>query len=60
MPEDLGPGSAYPLEVGVACVVIKAVTAEEDEVVTVSLSVHGVTALSGEDEFSVRRSQLVP
>ncbi|MFD5065250.1 MULTISPECIES: hypothetical protein [unclassified Streptomyces] len=60
VPEDLGPGSVYPLKVGVACVVIEAVTAEEDEVVTVSISVHGVTAVSGEDEFSVRRNQLVP
>ncbi|MER5466992.1 hypothetical protein ABT010_41590 [Streptomyces sp. NPDC002668] len=59
-PEDLGPGSVYPLEVRVACVMIEAVTAEEGDVVTVSISLHGVTALSGEDEFNVRRNQLVP
>ncbi|WP_327328126.1 hypothetical protein OG735_40635 [Streptomyces sp. NBC_01210] len=59
-PDGLGPESAYPLEVGVVCVIRETTTAAEDEIVTVSTSVHGVTALSGEDEFKVRRNQLVP
>ncbi|MEU5825978.1 hypothetical protein ABZ798_33520 [Streptomyces sp. NPDC047803] len=60
--EDLGPFSDYPLAVSVACVVVETATAAlgDDAVVTVSTSVHGITALNGEDEFSVRRSQLVP
>lgn len=60
--EDLGPCFDYPLAVSVACVVVETATAdlEDDAVVTVSTSVHGITAVNGEDEFSVRRSQLVP
>ncbi|MET8176679.1 hypothetical protein [Streptomyces clavifer] len=55
--EDLGPRSDYPLAVSVGCVVVKTATVDLEDV---STSVHGITALNGEDEFSVRRSQLVP
>ncbi|MFD6423454.1 hypothetical protein [Streptomyces sp. NPDC060198] len=60
--EELGPCSDYPLAVSVACVMAETATAdlEDDAIVTVSTSVHGITASTGEDEFSVRRSQLVP
>ncbi|WP_326662110.1 hypothetical protein [Streptomyces sp. NBC_00385] len=60
--EELGPCSDYPLAVSVACAMVETATAdlEDDAVVTVSTSGHGITAPTGEDEFSVRRSQLVP
>ncbi|WP_326655554.1 hypothetical protein [Streptomyces sp. NBC_01750] len=52
-PDDLGPESAYPLEVGVVCVIRETMTAAEDEIVTVSTSVHGVTALSEEEDANL-------
>ncbi|MEU8834321.1 hypothetical protein [Streptomyces sp900116325] len=52
----LGPDSAYPLEVGIACVIIG--LQEDGELVTVSTAPHGVTATDGRDEFTVRYDQL--
>ncbi|MDR6981379.1 MULTISPECIES: hypothetical protein [unclassified Streptomyces] len=55
----LGPDSAYPLEVGVACVIVGSAWLQEDgERVTVSTTPHGVAARDGRDEFTVRRDQL--
>ncbi|MFJ3963125.1 hypothetical protein [Streptomyces sp. NPDC090036] len=55
----LGPDSAYPLEVSVACVIIGSARLQEDgEVVTVSTTPHGVAATDGRDEFTVRCDQL--
>ncbi|MFF2146409.1 hypothetical protein [Kitasatospora sp. NPDC058190] len=55
----LRPDSAYPLEIGVACVITgSARRQEDDELVTVSTAPRGVTASDGRDEFTVRRDQL--
>lgn len=59
-PEGLGPGSAFPLAVGIAVVVVEKATPDAGNDVTVSTSARGVIALSGDDEFTVRRDQLVP
>ncbi|MFE7707587.1 hypothetical protein ACFU6I_17685 [Streptomyces sp. NPDC057486] len=55
----LGPDSAYPLEIGVACVISGSVGLQEgDELVTISTAPHDVTTTDGRDEFTVRRDQL--
>ncbi|MFD7946151.1 hypothetical protein [Streptomyces sp. NPDC059744] len=54
----LGPDSAYPLEVSVACVIIGSALQEDGELVTVSIATHGVAATGGRDEFTVRCDQL--
>ncbi|MFD3417670.1 hypothetical protein [Streptomyces decoyicus] len=57
---ELGPDSAYPVEVTVACVVAEGHgLLENDEVVTVSTSPHGVMTPCGREEFSVRWDQLI-
>ncbi|MGW9433397.1 hypothetical protein ACWHA1_36460 [Streptomyces decoyicus] len=57
---ELGPDSAYPVEVTVACVVAEGHgLLENDEVVTVSTSPHGVMTLCGRAEFSMRWDQLI-
>ncbi|WP_329611825.1 hypothetical protein [Kitasatospora herbaricolor] len=57
---ELGPDSAYPVEVTVACAVAGGHgLPENDEVVTVSTSPHGVTTPDGREEFTVRQDQLI-
>ncbi|BFV56298.1 hypothetical protein KCMC57_up14020 [Kitasatospora sp. CMC57] len=57
---ELGPDSAYPVEVTVACVVAEGHgLPENDEVVTVSTSPDRVTTPDGREEFAVRRDQLI-
>ncbi|MGW7447000.1 hypothetical protein [Kitasatospora sp. NPDC054795] len=57
---ELGPDTSYPVEVTVACAATKEHGLEgDDEVVTVSTSVHGVTTPDGIEEFTVRRDQLI-
>ncbi|MFG1808292.1 hypothetical protein [Streptomyces sp. NPDC049040] len=56
---ELGPDSSYPVEVTVACVVAQGHGLLEDEVVTVSISPHGVTTPDGREEFAVRQDQLI-
>ncbi|WP_371493535.1 hypothetical protein OG871_38755 [Kitasatospora sp. NBC_00374] len=59
-PGGLGPHSAYPVEVTVACVVVEGpVLPQDDEVVTVSTSPHGVATPDGREEFTVRRDRLI-
>ncbi|WP_051942284.1 hypothetical protein [Streptacidiphilus rugosus] len=58
--DELGPDSEYPMEVTVACVVREGHDIpEDDEIITVSTSPHGVMSPDGRDEFTVRRDQLV-
>ncbi|WP_333778451.1 hypothetical protein [Streptomyces sp. IBSBF 3136] len=58
--DELGPDSPYPVEVTVACRVTEGHgLLENDEVVTVSTSPHGVMTPDGREEFSVRRDQLI-
>ncbi|MFC7219688.1 hypothetical protein ACFQLX_16185 [Streptomyces polyrhachis] len=58
-PGALGPDSAYPLEISVACVVIGSARLQKDGgLVTVSTTPHGVAATDGQDEFTVRCDQL--
>ncbi|WP_416984881.1 hypothetical protein [Streptomyces sp. T028] len=55
---ELRPDTAYPVEVTVACVVLGD-SSEDDAIVTVSTSPHGVAAPDGCEEFTVRRERLV-
>ncbi|MFE4976777.1 hypothetical protein ACFRAR_32330 [Kitasatospora sp. NPDC056651] len=60
VPIDLGPGSVYPVEVTVGCVILEdAGSGEADGIVTVSTSPHGVATPDGREEFRVRRDQLI-
>ncbi|NUS15663.1 MAG: hypothetical protein HOY69_30430 [Streptomyces sp.] len=57
---ELGPDTSYPVEVTVACAVAEGHgLAGDDEVVTVSTSVHGVTTPDGHQEFTVWPGQLI-
>jgi hypothetical protein len=57
---EFGPDTSYPVEVTVACTVAEGDgLAGDDEVVTVSTSVHGVTTPDGLEDFTVRRDQLI-
>ncbi|MEU3562363.1 hypothetical protein [Kitasatospora sp. NPDC006786] len=57
---ELGPDTPYPVEVTVACAITQGHgLAGDDEFVTVSTSVHGVTTPNGLEEFTVRRDQLI-
>jgi hypothetical protein len=57
---ELGPDSAYPVKVTVACTVADDHGLPKgDEVVTISTSPHGVTTPNGREEFTVRRDQLI-
>ena len=57
---ELGHHSTYPVEVTVDCVVAEGHgLPENDEVVTVSTSPHGIMTPDGCEEFSVRWDQLI-
>lgn len=57
---ELGPDLVYPVEVSVSCVVAEARGLPQDnEVVTVSTSPHGVSTPDGHEEFTVWSDQLI-
>lgn len=57
---ELGPDSAYPVWVTVSCVIADVVGLPQDNgVVTVSTSPHGVSTPDGHEEFAVRSDQLI-
>ncbi|WP_333739655.1 hypothetical protein [Streptomyces sp. IBSBF 2806] len=57
---ELGPDTSYPVQVAVACAIAEGHgLAGDDDVVTVSTSVHGVTTPDGREEFTVRSGQLI-
>lgn len=56
----LGPDSAFPVPIGVACVIRgDGGSTEDGDLVTVSTAPHGVESAEGRDEFTVRRDQLI-
>ncbi|WP_433892476.1 hypothetical protein [Streptomyces sp. CA-111067] len=57
---ELGPGATYPVQVGVACVVVDSGLPQKDDDVIVSTAPHGVSTPDGRDQFTVRRHQLNP
>ncbi|MFJ8627454.1 hypothetical protein ACIRD3_32065 [Kitasatospora sp. NPDC093550] len=57
---DLHPDSAYPVEVTVDCMVRECSGPPDDDgIVTVATSPHGVATPCGREEFTVREDQLI-
>ncbi|MFD4693200.1 hypothetical protein [Streptomyces sp. NPDC058463] len=57
---ELGADLVYPVEVTVSCMITEAPSSPQDnEVVTVSTSPHGVSTPDGREEFTVWSDQLI-